>query len=64
MRSPFDHLPDPDAVGQSEYRLVYDFLKDLEDQGEDILLIQSSADEISKWARRALIECTRITNTY
>lgn len=64
MKPPFEYLPDPNAIGTSEYRLVYDFVKDLEDQGEGPLLIQASMDELSRWARKVLIEYTRATNTF
>lgn len=46
------HLPDPDAVGRPEYRLVYDFLRDLatdqanEPADETFDLMCAALDEI------------------
>lgn len=64
MRDPYDTLLNPKEVGSSEYRLVHEFVTDLREDGADYLLIQSSLDELSRWARKVLIDYTRVSNTF
>lgn len=64
MSTALDLLPDPDVVGAEEYRLVHDYVTELEGQDTDPVIIQAGLDELSRWARRALIEYTRMTNTF
>lgn len=43
----FDEMPDPDKVGQSEYRLVYDYVRELiEDNDFDQGEVVSSLEEL------------------
>lgn len=64
MTNVLERLPDPDQVGQSEYRLAYEFANDLLTQGEDPLVVQAAMDELARSARLILIEITRKTNTF
>ena len=64
MNNVLEKLPDPDQVGQSEYRLAYEFAHDLLEQGEDPLVVQAAMDELARSARQILIEITRKTNTF
>jgi len=64
MSTALELLPDPDVVGAEEYRLVHDYVTELEDQDIDPMIIQAGLDELSRWARKALIEYTRMTNRY
>jgi hypothetical protein len=64
MPDPYDRLPDPDEVGQSEYRLVHEFVTDLRKDGAEYLLIQSALDELYRSARRVMLEYIRETNIY
>ncbi len=58
-----DRLPNPKAVGQSEYTLLHEFVSDLA-EGGTVEEVQASVDELSRWARHILIECVRETNTW
>ncbi len=64
MQKPLEYMPNPDEVGSAEYRLVHDYVTELEEQGFEPLLIQASLDELSRDARKFLMEYTRLTNTF
>jgi len=64
MPDPYDRLPDPDAVGAAEYRLVHEFVTDLRADGADYLLIQSALDELYRWSRKVMLDYVRETNVY
>lgn len=64
MSTALERLPDPKVIGADEYNLVHEFIVGLEEQGVDPLVIQAGLDELSRWSRRALIEYTRMTNTF
>ena len=51
MSTALELLPDPDVVGAEEYRLVHDYVTELEDQDIDPMIIQAGLDELSRWAR-------------
>lgn len=54
MTNPIRLLPDPDKIGQCEYRVIYDALKDtLEDcpKEERMELAIAMLDEFEGWAK-------------
>lgn len=59
-----EKLPDPKIVGAAEYTLVHEYARELLDGGMDPVDVQHSMDEVSRWARRILVDITRQTNRY
>lgn len=64
MEDVLEHLPDPKVVGAAEYTVAHELAEDMLANGANPLEVQHAMDELSRWARRILIELTRKTNTF
>lgn len=64
MSTALDKLPDPKIIGAAEYTLVHEYVTEMEEAEMEPVLIRASLDELSRWARKALIEYTRMSNSY